>query len=242
MTDREVELYSSIDELPNRYGVITLANRMDAAERPLRREWEVRQDAIELGERLPADATRFVAVIRWLTRLEERTGIDPVPVLELLAEFGEDSAVETETETGTGTATGDAPQSESDPYIDADPNSGLGSVSNSDSSPVFETIDVVRALKRERALMRSNANDDRPGGRPSKVDRLAEEVENTVRLSANNRFEHETDTEVRDRLVREHLESAEISRATYYKLRRRVLDEEGIDLSDLDRVPSGLDF
>ena len=119
----------------------------------------VREDAIEVGERLPADPTRFVATVRWLTRLEEQTEIDPVPIIELLSEVGR-----------------------------SDPGSGL----------TFETADVMRALERERALMHSNADGDRRGGRPSKVDQLAKEITITVRLSADGQFEHEANTGLRD--------------------------------------------
>lgn len=81
----------------------------------------------------------------------------------------------------------------------------------------LSTADVERALSREAKLKRSTA-----GGRPSKVDRLGDEIVATI-----DNF----DAAERDRRVSQTLDEADISRSTFYAVRERVLDEREINIS-----------
>lgn len=98
----------------------------------------------------------------------------------------------------------------------------------------LDTADVERALHREAQIMRSNADENRPGGRPSKVDELARTIGSSCSLAARDGFQGANDQlAARDHQIRNKLIRTDISRRTYYRLRDRVQDEHGIDLTDI---------
>jgi len=98
----------------------------------------------------------------------------------------------------------------------------------------MDTDDVERAIQREAKLMRSNRDDGRSGGRPSKVDSLAGRIATSCRMADRNDYEGAEDqSRARDRQITETLGAADISRRTFYNIRDRVLDEQGIDISDI---------
>lgn len=98
----------------------------------------------------------------------------------------------------------------------------------------METEDVERALEREAKIIRSNQDEDRPGGRPSKVDKLAQEIGSSCSVAAKRGYVGADDqVEARNRQIQQTLRNADISRSTYYRLRDHVQTEHGLDISDV---------
>jgi len=96
------------------------------------------------------------------------------------------------------------------------------------------TKDVERAIQREAKLKRSNQNDERRGGRPSKVDRLVGKITTHCSMADQNKYEG-ADSQIRsrDQQITHTLRAADISRRTFYNVRERVLNEEEIDISNI---------
>ena len=98
----------------------------------------------------------------------------------------------------------------------------------------LDTEDVERAIQREAKLKRSNQDDERRGGRPSKVDRLVGKIATHCSMANQNQYQG-ADNQIRsrDRQITHTLRAADISRRTFYNVRERVLDEQGIDISSI---------
>ena len=98
----------------------------------------------------------------------------------------------------------------------------------------LNTEDVERAIQREAKLKRSNQDDNRRGGRPSKVDRLVRKIATHCSMANQNMYEG-TDSQIRsrDQQITHTLRAADISRRTFYNVRERVLNEQGIDISNI---------
>ena len=98
----------------------------------------------------------------------------------------------------------------------------------------LNTEDIERAIQREAKLKRSNQDDNRRGGRPSKVDRLVGKITTHCSMADQNKYEG-ADSQIRsrDRQITYTLRAADISRRTFYNVRERVLDEQGIDISNI---------
>lgn len=98
----------------------------------------------------------------------------------------------------------------------------------------LETEDVERALDREAKIMRSNRDDDRPGGRPSKVDRLAREIGTSCTVAERGGYDGVADqTAARNRQIRQTVRDADMSRSTYYRVRDRVQSEHVVDITEI---------
>jgi len=98
----------------------------------------------------------------------------------------------------------------------------------------LDTEDVERAIQREAKLKRSNQDDNRRGGRPSKVDRLVRKIATHCSMANQNKYKG-TDSQIRsrDQEITHTLRAADISRRTFYNVRERVLDKQGIDISKI---------
>lgn len=96
----------------------------------------------------------------------------------------------------------------------------------------LSTEDVVRAIHREAAITRSNATPNRRGGRPSKVESVANEILNACTVAEEGRYMGDP-VETRNARIRKILRQADISRRTFYRIRDRVQEEAEIDLSNL---------
>lgn len=102
----------------------------------------------------------------------------------------------------------------------------------------LDTDAIERAISREAAIMRSNADPDRRGGRPSKVDSLAQAIGSTCALAEREGFDGaESQTATRDRLIRGKVRDADISRSTFYRLRDRVREARGVDIAEIVSPP-----
>lgn len=103
----------------------------------------------------------------------------------------------------------------------------------------LDTEDVERALDREAKLMRSNRDDDRPGGRPSKVDRLAREIGASCSVAERGGYDGVSDqTAARNRQIWQTLRDADMSRSTYYRLRIVCSPNTASILPRLSRPPN----
>lgn len=96
------------------------------------------------------------------------------------------------------------------------------------------TEDITRAIEREAKIMRSNQDSDRPGGRPSKVDSLVQSIESSCAIADRGGYETSSDQiAARNRQIRQTLREADISRRTFYRVRDRIKESQGIDLSEI---------
>lgn len=98
----------------------------------------------------------------------------------------------------------------------------------------LDTDEIERAVQREEKLKRANQSDEHRGGRPSKVDHLAGRIATSCRMAERGEYEGADDQiRARNRQITQTLMVADISRGTFYNLRGRVLEEHGIDLSEI---------
>ena len=97
----------------------------------------------------------------------------------------------------------------------------------------MDTADIERAIKREAKIMRSNRNEERRGGRPSKVDRLSREILSCCSVANEERYETTDQLTARNGHIRTTLRAADLSRSTFYRVRDRVREQAGIDLSEI---------
>jgi len=99
----------------------------------------------------------------------------------------------------------------------------------------WDERDAIRALDREAAIQHANDDPDDGRGRPGAVEPLADAV--LAAVGRSERPQDETNAGL-SRATREDLAAtfadAEISRSSWYRVRRRVLDAGGPDISEIN--------